>query len=88
VTAAGSRPKQVYIGKVNRQSGEIKPTRQPFITKERSTVVNDMSYGTSFVLEKLTERLGLDKALHEGATLFLRFLILPHSFDWCISRTL
>jgi transposase len=63
VEGKGSRPKQVYLGREDPATGLIKKARVPLALKAGYPVIKDGSYGPSFVLETITERLKLEAAV-------------------------
>jgi transposase len=63
VQGKGSRPKQIHLGREDPATGLIKKARAPLIVKVGCPVIKDGSYGSSFVLETITERLKLEAAV-------------------------
>jgi transposase len=63
VAGKGSRPKQVHLGKADPETGIIGKARMPITVKVGFPVIKDGSYGSSFVLETITERLKLESAV-------------------------
>jgi transposase len=63
IEGKGSRPIQVLLGREDPASGLIRKAHVPLSVKVAFPVKKDLSYGSSFVLEKITERLKIKSAL-------------------------